>query len=111
MKLKEFKSLIKKRMAICNKVLIEKNNTYADIDVLSNFKRAAELQRVSVEDALLGMLTKHTVAIYDFVYRLRFDEHVPAEEWEDKLTDIHNYFYLLEAVLQEHCIIQPWAPE
>lgn len=72
-------------------------------DRLSNFKEAGELQRVSPEEALLGMMTKHYVSICEMVRGVedRQDLPWPREAWEEKLTDSHNYLFLLEALVKE----------
>ena len=85
-------------------VLIEKNNEYgANNDRLHNFRVAAELQNCTMEQALAGMMCKHTISIYDMIQGLSDDEKrkYPLELWEEKITDNINYLLLLKAVVEE----------
>ena len=78
-----------------------KGEEYARGDRLSNFKRAASLERCSPERALRGMLTKHLISIYDMIDDLERGRPHPLRLWQEKITDAINYLILLEALLQE----------
>jgi len=94
----DFSELVARRQACCRQVLEFKAGEYApDDDRLSNFKTAAMLQSATPERALAGMLAKHVVALFDFIRTGETD----TARWEEKLTDTHNYLYLLEALLHE----------
>ena len=71
-------------------------------DRLSNFKEAATLQGVSPEQALYGMLAKHLVSLAEMCKSVTEQEQAwPQSVWDEKLTDSHNYLFLLEALLKE----------
>ena len=59
---------------------------------------AAELEGVTMAQALAGMMAKHTVSIYDMC---RSGEEYPLWLWEEKITDHLNYLFLLNAVVRE----------
>ena len=79
--------------------LIRKQAEYnLDDDRLSVFKRAAGIQQQTTAQALLGMMTKHVVSIYDYVEQ---DKKFTEELAREKICDNLNYLILLYAVLQE----------
>ena len=79
--------------------LIRKQAEYnLDDDRLSVFKRAASIQQQTTAQALLGMMTKHVVSIYDYVEQ---DRKFTEELAREKICDNLNYLILLYAVLQE----------
>lgn len=69
-----------------------------DEDRLSVFKRAAKLQHQTAPQALLGMMTKHVVSIYDYVEE---DKKFTKELAQEKIGDNLNYLILLYALLLE----------
>ena len=77
----------------------KKNLEYSrNDDKLWNFKRAAMVQGVTPEFALLGMMSKHLVSIIDICQ----DGELPAKELlAEKITDTVNYLILLEAIIEE----------
>jgi hypothetical protein len=92
-----FQRLFEERIQRCHAKLGEKSAEYADEDVLRNFKQAGHLERRTPRQALVGMMTKHVVSVYDLQHR----EHVSEDMWDEKLTDTINYLLLLEACLAE----------
>ena len=87
----------------CIKVLEQKRLEYAPgEDRLEAFKQAAELQQVQPEQALWGMITKHLTSL-NSMCKLAGSCATPftRELWEEKLTDAHNYLFLLEALVNE----------
>jgi hypothetical protein len=70
-------------------------------DRLSNFKHAAHLQNLSLPAALGGMMAKHTISVYDMIYRYQNGERFSDDKWNEKITDHINYLILLQAVLAE----------
>jgi hypothetical protein len=91
----------------CIHLLNRKGKEYAPgEDRLQNFKDAGELQSISPEQALFGMLAKHLVSLADMCKPLTMWENLgptlhSQAVWEEKLTDAHNYLFLLEALLKE----------
>lgn len=82
----------------CMRVLKEKAEGYStDEDVLHNFRVAAGLQGCSVTQALAGMMTKHTVSVYDMVNSGQ--SYAPAV-WDEKIGDLINYLLLLRVAVK-----------
>jgi hypothetical protein len=88
-------------------VLLKKCVEYSKpTDRLANFKRAGWFMDCSPEKALLGMLTKHMVSIYDMVdeiddYENEASPHRTLEAWDEKILDAINYLILLRALIAE----------
>lgn len=98
MKTEDFESIVEGQIQTCRDVLIVKAKEYATQDRLHNFKVAAELQGVTLREALAGMMAKHTVSVYDMC------KPGPANDaavWDEKITDHINYLLLLRAVIAE----------
>jgi len=94
-----FNEIVSGQLEKSTEVLITKAKEYAtDGDRLHNFKVAAELQGISMREALAGMMAKHTTSVYDMC---RSPYHHTQEQWDEKITDHINYLLLLQAVLQE----------
>jgi hypothetical protein len=85
--------------------LTRKGEEYADADGdrLDNFKQLANLQHSTPERALLGLVGKHIVALFDFARRdaQGDDPEIPNEQWEEKTGEIIAYMVLLRALLAE----------
>lgn len=80
-------------------LLTVKGNEYApDVDRLAAFKQAADLQQISVPEALGGMLAKHIVSIYQM---LPDSSLYTSEKWDEKINDAINYLLLLKACILE----------
>jgi len=97
----EFNKLLKRRIALTNKVLESKNKEYAtDLDKCHNFKRAGAMLGVAPEQALVGMWSKHLISILDIVDKIN-KQKVSKEMLEEKIGDAVNYLILLEALIKE----------
>lgn len=84
-----------------NNILIIKGKEYArSYDRLRNFKDAAEFQDIEPEQALFGFVSKHMIALKDFISTIG-DIETTAEEWDEKIFDIIAYMILLKALLVE----------
>ena len=94
-----FNDLLENRLSLTRDVLGSKAGEYASTsDRLHNFKAAAAMLRGTPEQALLGMLVKHMVSIYDMV----LDGQPRAIAlWDEKIGDAINYMILLEALVKE----------
>ena len=106
METENFNRLTKNFFEDCKAILGTKASEYAvGIDRLRNFKRAGALSIVEPETALLGMLNKHIVSIYQFIDELNGygkQEDRPLSQWHEKLVDAVNYIGpLLWALLNE----------
>jgi hypothetical protein len=98
----DFNALLEDMIAKIRSTLGHKAVEYArGNDRLSNFKLAAALNQSTPEKALLGMLTKHVISVWDFVRDI--DEGVVASEalWDEKLGDVINYCILLKGLIAE----------
>ena len=92
----DFNNLIENKLEQIKNVLVKKSAEYnLDEDRLSVFKRAGALQSETPEEALLGMLTKHIISIYDMV---KTRDEYPIERWDEKCIDSINYLLLLLAL-------------
>lgn len=82
----------------CMRVLKEKAEGYStDEDVLHNFRVAAGLQGCSVTQALAGMMTKHTVSVYDMI---NGGQAYASDKWDEKIGDLINYLLLLRVAVK-----------
>ena len=95
---KEFNDLISARVKYCLETLAFKAVEYATEDRLHNFRTSAVMQDISMQQALCGMMAKHTVSIYDMCSE---DRPLPLHMWHEKITDHINYLLLLEAIVTE----------
>lgn len=93
-----FNFILYSRLDKIREVLGRKAAEYAYGDRLSNFKRAAEIQRIAPEQACWNFLMKHLVSIQDMVESRR--EYSRAQ-WDEKIGDAINYLILLEAIVSE----------
>lgn len=98
MKKELFDTIVNEQMNHCESILIDKAKEYATDDRLHNFKVAAGLKHETPQEALLGMMAKHTISIYDMC---QSKEVFPMDTWIEKITDHINYLILLRAVMTE----------
>jgi hypothetical protein len=107
MKKKNFNRFLEKKLNQVRSILIRKNEEYSnDEDALEHFKRASEILRCSAEEALVGMQAKHITSILELVDVISLLEEgekleVNEDYIEEKITDVINYFILLEALIKE----------
>jgi hypothetical protein len=99
-----FDEIVKKQLNACKKVLIRKAQEYATEDRLHNFKIASRLQELTPQQALAGMMAKHTVSIYDMC---NSKVCLPMHIWDEKITDHINYLILLKAIVEEYNLEPP----
>ena len=97
----EFERIFEEQVERSRSVLISKAKEYATEDRLHNFKVAAALEGKTPEQALAGMMAKHTVSVYDMA---ESGQPYPIELWQEKITDHINYLFLLNAIVRE------WRP-
>ena len=98
---KELEAVFEEQVQRCREVLLIKGKEYTpdEADRFSSFKTAAGLQHTTQIQALLGMLAKHIVSLYDMSYvgTEKYDKAV----WDEKITDAMNYLFILTAILKE----------
>lgn len=81
-----------------------KAGQYANCDDrLSNFKDAAKFLECKSTQALWGFVTKHIIALNDFI---GLDQKQPEEQWKEKTGDIICYMILLQALLIDEGMIK-----
>lgn len=93
---KQFTKVVDTQFKLCRDLLVVKAAEYAPVDRLANFRRSAVMQNVPLQQAVGGMMVKHTTSIYDMIER---DTHFPIEVWEEKISDHINYLLLLKAAV------------
>lgn len=96
MNLETLKAIKQSRDEYTNKSLITKNEEYADIeDVLRNFNDGAIFTELPEARYLWALVSKHILCVRDWIVA----SYLPTKaEIDEKLSDIHNYLYLLEAI-------------
>ncbi len=80
------------------KTLTAKRNEYAVGGNYHNFEKAAELLGITPVQALAGMMSKHTVSVYDLV---NSKQPVDMEQWKEKIGDHITYLLILWAMVNE----------
>ncbi len=76
----EFNNLLEDMIVRIRNVLGYKAAEYArGCNRLSNFKLAADLNQTTPEKALLGMLKKHVVSVWDFVADIEVGKLAPED--------------------------------
>lgn len=98
---KELQIVFDEQVRRCREVLLQKGKEYTpdEAERFSSFKTAAELQHTSQVNAMLGMLSKHIVSLYDMSFVGA--EHYDMATWNEKITDSLNYLFILKAMIKE----------
>ena len=98
----EFNALFEQTVEMCRETLCAKADEYAEVDDrLHNFRVAAAVMGCDVKQALAGMMSKHTVSVYDLIRREAKGQAVSVELWNEKIIDHINYLILLRAAVAE----------
>lgn len=95
---KTFDIEVERLLGRIKEVLLSKGEEYATEDRLHNFKAAAHIQKETPRQALVGMMAKHTVSIYDMG---KSTKNFSRAQWDEKIIDHLNYLILLSAVVTE----------
>jgi len=121
MNYQDFNDVVESAITDLRETLSKKGATYSGKeDRLKNFKDAAELNHCLPVTALWGMVTKHIVALAQFIKMdeeefemVDYDEEAcfPASltterEWREKIGDIRCYLTLLEGLLIDEGIYE-----
>jgi len=87
----------------CTHLMARKSREYSpNEDRLENFKEAGKEDNISPEEALWGMLRKHLTSLSMMCRAItERPDYSLQTVWEEKLTDAHNYLFLLEGLLKE----------
>lgn len=95
-----FQAIVAHQLSRISSILGLKTKEYAtDKDQLINIREAAKLQGISMQEAVGGMMAKHTVSIYSMIRNP--DHEYPMTLWDEKITDHIIWLILLLAVLEE----------
>jgi hypothetical protein len=92
----EFNIVIEEMFLRSKKTLCKKASSYATDDQrLKNFYQASAVQEIPCTQACVGMMTKHYASICDMAKDpISFSQ----AQWREKLGDLRNYTFLLEAL-------------
>ena len=95
----ELLNIITERERACRATLDHKGEIYATRDDrLSNFDDVGNMNGVTLQEALWGMVSKHVSATKSKIY----SGELPTKKWiTEYLGDCHNYLYLLEAIWED----------
>jgi len=102
-----FKRILEDRIYKMRNVLDVKAGEYArGSDRLHNFKRVAEIKRITPAEACIDGFCKHLVSILDMVDDLAEGKAWALDIWGEKVGDAINYLILLEALVVEGSVGQ-----
>ena len=95
----EFNEVVNDQLEYCYRLLCKKGDEYDSdsCDRFHSFKVAAALLGETPQQALTGMLAKHTVSIFDMMRTGSSD----LAKWEEKITDHINYLLLLKGLIMD----------
>lgn len=97
-----FNGVVDERIQYIKDSLQTKGSEYAPgNDRLENFKTAGALLGQTPEMYLINLVTKHYVALTDFVRQLEGGRLKDYPFWEEKIGDVINYMILLDALIIE----------
>ena len=98
----ELQKVVDEFNVLIDLLIDQKGKEYANqSDRLSNFKRAALFQNCTPEKALLGMVTKQLVSIYDLVDKVCLNYKPDPDLFREKTGDVIIYMILLQALIEE----------
>ena len=95
----EFIIEVEKSFLRSKSLLIRKGTEYSQGgDRLGQFHRAGAAQGIPPTQALMGMAMKHITSIADMVKEPR---DFTIKQFNEKITDLRNYTFLLDALLRD----------
>lgn len=95
-----FNKVFQEVFSQCATLLNSKSKEYSSgSDKLHNFYQAARLQNIHSVAALGGMMSKHTVSVYDMIEDTAAGARFSEDKWDEKIIDHINYLILLKALL------------
>ena len=95
----DYETAVRSQIEHCWKLLFSKRKEYATADPFHNFKRAADLQGITKEQALIGMMDKHVISVHDMVNEAAEGADFSADKWREKISDNINYLLILWAMV------------
>ena len=98
----QFNEVLERRFDMSRTVLATKAVEYAlDKSRFHNFHRAGQILGCSPEQALLGMMVKHTVSVMDIIDNMAGGNIPDLGLWDEKIGDSINYLLLLDGMVQD----------
>lgn len=94
-----YEAAIRDQIEHCWELLFSKRKEYATADPFHNFRRAADLQGITKEQALIGMMDKHVISVHDMVNEAAEGASFSAAKWREKIGDNINYLLILWAMV------------
>lgn len=94
-----YEAAIRDQIEHCWELLFSKRKEYATADPFHNFRRAADLQGITKEQALIGMMDKHVISVHDMVNEAAEGAGFSADKWREKIGDNINYLLILWAMV------------
>ena len=93
----QFMMEVDKAFARSKQLLMKKEKEYSEgTDRLDQFYKVAFLNTISPTEALWGMASKHVTSVSSMV---KDPKMYNMKRWREKLNDLRNYTFLLEALL------------
>lgn len=93
----EFQIEVEKAFLRSKQILNKKEKEYSDgRDRLCQFKIVGTFNDVPPTEALWGMASKHISSIASMV---KYPSSYNLKQWREKLNDLRNYTFLLDALL------------
>lgn len=97
MTIKEQEEHFERMVAKIGQTMFKKGNDYADLDRLSNFKRAGEICGMSAEQQCLSLIATKVARL-----GVLLAGKVPSNEAiRDSVMDLATYSFLLDMILSE----------
>jgi hypothetical protein len=99
MEQKKFDAVVNSRFEYCKEILGVKGSVYASKkNRLKNFYDGASLNECTPKQYAFMLMTKHLVALKDYI---REDRKMEEDFIDEKVSDIINYAVLIEALNEE----------
>lgn len=97
---KHLNNTVERRIELIKKILSRKGKEYAHGDRLSNFYATASFLEITPEKAALNFVTKHIIALRDFINLLDDGVIEREEQWDEKIGDIINYMIIIDDLVK-----------
>ncbi len=95
----EFKKFFYNRFEKCSETLIKKSEEYSsEEDKMRNFNVSARMLGIEPEQVAFLYMMKHFESVYEIVMN---QKKVTREIWDEKIGDLINYLFLIDAILMK----------
>lgn len=93
----EFQLHLRDAFLRSQRLLMKKEKEYSEgQDRLDQFKKVGAMNNIEPTEALWGMVSKHITSIATMV---KSPTMYNLKQWREKVTDLRNYTFLLDALL------------